>query len=639
MAVLSVQNLKMEFGERLLFDSVSFEVGEHEKIGFIGSNASGKTTLFKLIIGELEPSGGEIFKGKNVKVGYLEQHACANSTKNVYDELESVFSPLMEKEHRLEELSELIDGGNGDINAMIAEQQRLQSEFESGGGLTYRSRTRSALTGLGFSQSDFSLPCSKLSGGQRSKLALGKLLLSEPDLILLDEPTNHIDLISLEWLESFLKDFRGSAIIISHDRYFLDNVTTKTMLLDHESISVWNGGYSRFLEQKTEQDELDRRHYERQMEEIHRLEGIVEQQKRWRHFITAESKQKMLDKKLAQVNAPKNENRTLEFSFGDVSRTGDEVLNVSGLSKSFGENHLFDNVEFGIRRGERAFLLGANGCGKTTLLKILMGIENADSGSFDFGTGVKPGYFDQTLSSLDYSKTAIDEIWDEHRDFTETRVRTLLGSFLFAGDDVYKKIDCLSGGEKARLSILKLMLSGANFLLLDEPTNHLDIPSREALEEALLSFGGTMLVVSHDRYFINKLSTRVLCIGMDGAQTVDGGYDDYAGRLTAEAQEKVRVSKTVGKGGEDYKRRKEQESELRRTVTALKRIEDRISAIDGELAAVGSRLSDPGVSADYEQVLELTGLIDSLNDEQMRLMSEWEKLENRKSELEELLKI
>ncbi|MBQ2774318.1 MAG: ABC-F family ATP-binding cassette domain-containing protein [Clostridia bacterium] len=638
MAVLSVQNLKMEFGERVLFDSVNFEVGEREKIGFIGSNASGKTTLFKLIIGELEPSDGEIFKGKNINIGYLEQHACANSTKTVYDEAESVFESLAEAERRIEELSDMMNSGAGDIDSLIAQQQRLQAEFENGGGLTYKSRTRSMLTGLGFAQEDFSLECSKLSGGQRSKLALGKLLLSEPDLILLDEPTNHIDLLSLEWLENFLKDFKGSAIIISHDRYFLDNVTTKTMHLDHERLTVWNGGYSRFLEQKTERDEIERRHYERQMDEVHRLEGIIEQQKRWRHYITAESKQKMLDKKLAEVTAPQNENKTLGFSFGEVSSTGNEVLNVFGLSKSFGENHLFKGVEFGIRKGDRAFLLGANGCGKTTLLKILMGFEDADSGTFGFGAGVKPGYFDQTLSSLDYSKTAIDEIWDAHRDFTETRVRTLLGQFLFSGDDVYKRIEYLSGGEKARLSILKLMLSGANFLLLDEPTNHLDIPSREALEEALMQFGGTMLVVSHDRYFINKLSSRVLCIGMQGTQAFDGGYDAYAERLTASVQVKVKT-KTVGKGGEDYKRRKEQESELRKVTTAIKRSEERINDIDVEITNANEELSRPETSADYERVMELTGLIDSLNSEQMQLMSEWESLENRKSELEELLGI
>lgn len=635
MAVLSVQNLDMEFGSRSLFSGVSFEINERDKVGFIGSNATGKTTLFKLITGELEPAAGGIFCGKNVKVGYLEQHACSGSQKTVYDEMESIFAPLMAKEKRLEELADLIESGSGDIDSLIAEQNRLHTEFEDEGGLTYKSRTRSALTGLGFSQSDFSLPCSLLSGGQRSKLALGKLLLSSPDLILLDEPTNHIDLTSLEWLENFLNDYKGCAVIISHDRYFLDKVTNKTMLLENGRIEMFNGGYSRFLEQKTERDEIERRHYERQMDEVHRLEGIIEQQRRWRHFITADSKQKMLDKKLAEINSPERSAKTLGFSFGEVEQTGNEVLNIKGLSKAFGDKSLFKGVEFGIRKGDRAFLLGPNGCGKTTLLKILTHAERADEGSFFFGAGVKVGYFDQTLSSLNNSSTVIDEIWDLHRDFTEARVRTVLGQFLFCGDDVFKKVETLSGGEKARLSLLKLMLSGANVLLLDEPTNHLDIPSREALEAALLDFGGTMLVVSHDRYFINKLSTRVLSIGMDGAQSFDGGYDDYVLSLQSSETAKPKATKSIGKGGEDYKRRKERESELRRTVTAIKRCEERINELDELIAATNEELSSPEAAADYEKVLELTEKLEALNNEQTEQMLRWEELENTKSELED----
>lgn len=638
MAVLSVQNLDMEFGERTLFSGVSFEIGEREKVGFIGSNATGKTTLFKLITGELEPASGGIYCSKNVRVGYLEQHACAGSQRTVYDEMESVFTPVMEKEKRLEELSDLIESGVGDIDRLIAEQTRLHAEFEDEGGLTYKSRTRSALTGLGFLQSDFSLPCSLLSGGQRSKLALGKLLLSTPDLLLLDEPTNHIDLTSLEWLEGFLNDYRGSAVIISHDRYFLDKVTTKTMLLEHGRIEMFDGGYSRFLEQKTERDEIERRHYERQMDEVHRLEGIIEQQRRWRHFITADSKQKMLDKKLAEIDAPERSARTLGFSFGDVEETGNEVLNIKGLSKSFGDKKLFRDVEFGLRKGDRAFLLGPNGCGKTTLLKILMGYERPDSGSYFFGANVRPGYFDQTLSLLSPQKTVLDEIWDLHRDFTESRVRTLLGQFLFCADDVYKKVETLSGGEKARLSLLKLMLSGANLLLLDEPTNHLDIPSREALETALLGFGGTMLVVSHDRYFINKLSTRVLSIGMEGAQSFEGGYDDYAAKTEAKRAEKPRTVRAMGKGGADYKRRKECERELRRSITAIKRCEEQTAMLDAEIGRINDEMSNPDTASDYEKVTALSLKITKLEEEQTELLARWEELEDTKELLERELR-
>ena len=526
MAVLSVQNLDMEFGERTLFSGVSFEVGERDKIGFIGSNATGKTTLFKLITGELEPTLGGVYPGKNIKIGYLEQHACAGSQKTVYDEMESVFEPLMKKEKRLEELADLIEAGHGDINALIAEQNRLHTEFEDEGGLTYKSRTRSALTGLGFSESDFSLPCSLLSGGQRSKLALGKLLLSAPDLLLLDEPTNHIDLTSLEWLENFINDYRGSAVIISHDRYFLDKVTTKTMLLENGRIEMFNGGYSRFLEQKTERDEIERRHYERQMDEVHRLEGIIEQQRRWRHFITADSKQKMLDKKLAEIDAPDRSAKTLGFSFGEVEPTGNEVLNVRGLSKSFGSKHLFSGVEFQIRRSDRAFLLGPNGCGKTTLLKILIGKEKADSGSYLFGAGVQVGYFDQTLSSLNNNNTVLDEIWNLHRDFTEARVRTLLKREGRAASPL-ETIGLLSVNELRREVLVEeqpVDLTPKEYELLIYFKNNRSIAlSRESILNAVWGydyFGDLRTVDTH----VKKLRAKLGCCG-SMIETVRGyGY-------------------------------------------------------------------------------------------------------------------
>ena len=536
MAVLSVQNLKMEFGERVLFDSVNFEVGEREKIGFIGSNASGKTTLFKLIIGELEPSDGEIFKGKNINIGYLEQHACANSTKTVYDEAESVFESLAEAERRIEELSDMMNSGAGDIDSLIAQQQRLQAEFENGGGLTYKSRTRSMLTGLGFAQEDFSLECSKLSGGQRSKLALGKLLLSEPDLILLDEPTNHIDLLSLEWLENFLKDFKGSAIIISHDRYFLDNVTTKTMHLDHERLTVWNGGYSRFLEQKTERDEIERRHYERQMDEVHRLEGIIEQQKRWRHYITAESKQKMLDKKLAEVTAPQNENKTLGFSFGEVSSTGNEVLNVFGLSKSFGENHLFKGVEFGIRKGDRAFLLGANGCGKTTLLKLISrqilpcygnisvdGENIADLSRIDFAKKISllpQERYKVSISVYNYISTGRYPYHGTFGKYGKEDVDIILDSADKVGVSQFidKDIRLLSGGERQKVYIATVLAQDTPYILLDEPTTFLDVSAKfeiMSLLKKISAEGKGVIAVLHDISLAMKYCDELLVISRD----------------------------------------------------------------------------------------------------------------------------
>ena len=634
MSVVSIQNLKVDFGGKVLFENVSFDVNEGDFVGLIGANGTGKTTLFKVITGELEPTEGGAFVSKQTKVGYLEQHACHGSVRTVLDEALSVFEPLMRLEHELESVAQRIDTQSDMRDELIERQNELQERYQSQGGLTYRSRTRAALIGLGFPEADFTLTCDKLSGGQKSKLSMCKLLLSGAQLLLLDEPTNHLDISGTEWLESFLTAYKGTVMVISHDRYFLDKVTNKTVELSNHHCHHAKGNYSTYLKLKEERLESERRKYENQLEEIKRIEGIIEQQRRWRHFITADSKQKMLDKKLAEIDAPDRSAKTLGFSFGEVEPTGNEVLNVRGLSKSFGSKHLFSGVEFQIRRFDRAFLLGPNGCGKTTLLKILIGKEKADSGSYLFGAGVQVGYFDQTLSSLNNNNTVLDEIWNLHRDFTEARVRTLLGQFLFCADDVFKKIETLSGGEKARLSLLKLMLSGANVLLLDEPTNHLDIPSREALEAALLNFGGTMLVVSHDRYFINKLSTRVLSIGMNGAESFEGGYDDYAAKIAEQSAEKPKATKTMGKGGEDYKRRKERESELRRTITAIKKCEERINELDGLIAKTNEEMSTPEAAADYARVMELTETLGKLNDEQTELMMQWEELENRKAQLD-----
>ncbi|HZJ78251.1 MAG TPA: ABC-F family ATP-binding cassette domain-containing protein [Clostridia bacterium] len=628
MAVLSANNLEMGFGEKTLLNKVGFMIENRDKVGLVGANGTGKTTLFKLIIGELEPVGGEIVKSKDTIVGYVEQHACGGSQKTLYYEMESVFAPLIQIEHELEELADKIHTGQGNLKEMINRQSYLQEDFERKDDLTYKSRTRSALLGLGFNESDFDLHCDKLSGGQRSKLSLGKLLLSGANLLLLDEPTNHLDIKSIEWLEGFLSEYKGAALIISHERYFLDRITTKTMEINYCRLTQWNGNYSEYLKQKEINKELEQRHYENKKSEIEHIEKIIEQQKRWgreRNFKTVASKQKMLDKKLQDLEKPESEEDTLEFSFKPFCVSGNDVLDVKGLSKAFDENVLFENVSFKLKRNERAFLLGANGCGKTTLLRIITKEQRADNGSFSLGANVKIGYFDQTLSGLNDTKTVIDEIWDTHRGMNATQVRSALAAFLFKGDDVFKRISDLSGGEKARVALLKLMLSGANFLLLDEPTNHLDITSMEALENALLDFDGTMLIVSHDRYFINKIATEIYSLQPDGVEKYAGGYDSYLESVENNNSATGRNNNKKPKVSE-YKLRLERAGEMRKLEGKIKRCEKTIDELDERISELNTQLQMPEITDDYIRILELTTEIDDLQSSQDKILNEWEEL-------------
>ncbi len=630
MAVLSAQNLNMSFGDRTLFDGVSFDIKEGERVGLIGANGTGKTTLFRLVLGTEKPTSGEIHPGRNTVVGYMEQHACRNSHRSIYDEILSVFEPLMQAEIRLEQLNRMIDAG-GEIDAFIDEQLHLHEKYERDGGLTYRSRAKSMLVGLGFPAQMHSLTCDKLSGGQRSKLSLGKLLLSEPDLLLLDEPTNHLDIESVEWLEGFLSDYKGAALIISHDRYFLDRVTTRTMEIEHRKMRIYNGGYTKFIEQKEKDKMIEQRHYDNTMAEVHRIEKIIEQQKRWnreRNIRTAEHKQKSIDRLMDGLEKPEADEATLRFEFKTLVETGNDVLICQGITKGFGGEPLFSGVDLLIKKGERAFLLGANGCGKTTFLRVLMGEYIPQAGIRKFGENVRVGYFDQTLDGLHEEKTVLDEVWDQYRRLSQTEVRSALAAFLFRGDDVFARVGDLSGGEKARLAMLKLMLGGYNLLLLDEPTNHLDITSREALEDALLGYNGTMLIVSHDRYFINKLSTRILRLGKSGVEDFGNDYDEYLARLEAIKSQLAALPKE--KEQEDsYKQRKLKESERRKLSAACRRAEADIAKTEEEIEAAQAELGKPETSADYEMVIELTEKIDELNLQLEALMEEWESLQEQ----------
>ena len=634
MPALSVRNLTMTFIERNLFTDVSFDVEERDKVGFIGANGVGKTTLFKILNGEISPVSGTVTFSKNVRPGYMEQHACNNPRADVYHELLSVFDYLSDMETEISALAHQIDNRSGNLDELVERQTMLIEQFEIAGGLTYKSRTRSALLGLGFSENDFTMPVGNLSGGQRSKLCLAKLLLSQSNMLLLDEPTNHLDIDAIAWLEGFLRDFKGAMIIISHDRYFLDNVTNKTIELEHNRAMVYKGSYSEFVKKKESVNESLKNKYEHDLKEIKRIEGIVEQQKRWgqaHNFITAASKQKEADRIKDGLVAPESELETMRMHFEPRCESGNDVLICKNLAKSFDDKQLFKNVDIHIRKGERVFIIGGNGCGKTTLFRILTGKTPMNSGEYDYGANVEIGYFDQMQQNLDLSKTALDEVWDTFPNMTQTEVRSALASFLFKGDEVFKPLSKMSGGERARVSLLKLMLKGSNFLLLDEPTNHLDASSREELEKTLLDYSGTMLIVSHDRYFINKIADRILLLTSNGVKEYLGNYDYYLERTTAEKSGAVPTENKRDKKEKtqnDYFLQKQKQSEERKRQTKLKKAEAEIERLDEEIAKTQELLSSEEVAADYEKLMELSKLLEDLQKQQEEQYEIWEELES-----------
>ena len=633
MPVLSLSKIAMGFGERTLFEDVSFEVESRDKVGLIGRNGVGKTTLFKIICGELEPTAGVVATERGLNVGYMEQHACSAGDRSVYDELESVFDELKRMEHEIEKITITIDRSTGDLTDLIARQTELIERFERDGGLTYKSRTRSALMGLGFREAEFGMPTSALSGGQRSKLSLLKLLLSGSDLLLLDEPTNHLDVASVAWLEGFLRDFKGAMIIISHDRYFLDAVTNKTVEIEHSKCMTYKGAYSEFIKKKQAYEQALENKYQNDIKEIHRIEGIIEQQRRWnreRNIRMAESKQKEIDRIKAQMVEPDGSLEGIRMRFDVRHESGNDVLIAKDLSKAFGDKRLFKNVDMHITKGERVFILGDNGCGKTTLFRILNGKLRPDSGEYEYGAMVDVGYFDQMQENLNLNNTAIDEIWNAYPRMTETKIRSSLAAFLFKGDEVYKPLSAMSGGERARISLLKLMLGGYNLLLLDEPTNHLDATSREALEDTLRDYEGTLVVISHDRYFINKLADRVLAMTKDGLTEYLGNYDNYLERIsqqeTAQTGESA-PAKKAEKPLNDYQLKKLRQSEERKRRTRLTKTEAEIETLESETEELQSALSDEAVQSDYEKLIALTAQLEEKQARLEELYELWEELQ------------
>lgn len=633
MIVLSGNDISVSFGGETLFHNVNFRLEENGRAGLVGVNGCGKTTLMHVINGKLEPENGSINKAAGIKLGSMEQYVIRDDSVTLYSEVLDIFRPLTDMEEELADIAVAIDTGD-QSEQTLSKQMHLQERFERDGGLTYKSRVASALIGLGFSEDDFNKPISVMSGGQKSKAQLAKLLLSASNVLLLDEPTNHLDITACEWLEKFLTEYKGAYIVISHDRYFLDKVTNTTFEMENKTLHEYKGNYTRYLELKAEAREAQQRVYDRTVKEINRIEGIVEQQKRWgqeHNFITAASKQKQADRLKETLERPEDLPETIKFSFRAKEGGANDVLIAKALSKSFDGVTVFQNAELDIKRNTTTFILGENGCGKTTLLKILMGQYQPDSGEYKYGNNIQCGYYDQAQTDLDPSKTVIDEVWDKYPRMTQTEVRSALAQFLFKGEDVFKNVGKLSGGEKARVSLLKLMLGKANMLLLDEPTNHLDIHSREALENALSNYGGTLLIVSHDRYLINKLADRIVWLDKNGTVNIDGNYDRYielkAAKEQAEQTNLAVQAKAVTEAKKnDYKERKERESTLRKLNGALKRCEQAIEDVETKTAELAEQMSKPEIATDYEKASKLSEEIAVLKEKEEELTAQWMEL-------------
>ncbi len=618
--LLSVSGLSKSYGDNLLFENIGFDIEPDDIVGLIGGNGCGKTTLFRIISGEELPDTGGVVRKSGVTVGVLNQHACQGSQKSAYHEALSVFDELLRLEDELSDVTLRLETNQSD--ELIELHHNLRERFEAMGGLTFRARTKSALMGLGFSEEELNLTVPSLSGGQRSKIELCKLLLSAPDVILLDEPTNHLDIDAIEWLDGYIKTCKKAVIIISHDRFFLDRVANRIFEMENHKLYCCDGNYTKYQKVKEERKLTIQRNYDNTMREVSRIERIIEQQRRWnreKNIKTAESKQKQIDRMLKDLEIPDSEKEGMSLSFSAAVRSGDEVMRAESLSKAFDGRTLYSNVSLNIRRGDRVFIIGSNGCGKTTLLKQLL-----DKTQVEYGVGVSVGYFDQHQRDLHLTKTIFQQLRDDYPTMGDTALRSALALFLFKGDEVFETIDTLSGGERARVALCRLMLKHNNLLLLDEPTNHLDLESREVLEEALDGFDGTLICVSHDRYLINRLASKVMYFENGTVKILDGNYDKYL-----EVREVISAPKTekvASQNKNEYLRKKEEASRLRKLKTAFSKCEQEIADTESLLEEVNAQLSSDEVISDYEKVAELSGKADELNTKLEELMLQWEEL-------------
>lgn len=640
--ILSCSSISRSFGDNHILKRVSFHIEEHEKAAIVGINGAGKSTLLKIIIGQLAPDEGTVTWAKGAAVGYLAQHQDLDGTETIYNTLLEVKRPILEMEERLRRLELEMNTASGEeLESRLSEYSRLNHTFELENGYACRSEITGVLKGLGFSEEEFSKPIHALSGGQKTRVSLGKLLLTKPDILLLDEPTNHLDMESIAWLETYLKGYPGSVIIVAHDRYFLDRVVTKVIELDNGTATVFSGNYSAYSDKKAMLRDAQIRAYLNQQQEIRHQEAVIAKLKsfnREKSIRRAESREKMLDK-IERLEKPAEVNDSMDIRLEPDVVSGNDVLTVTGLSKAFDARPLFTDGNFEIKRGERIAIIGNNGTGKTTLLKIINGLIPADSGEIRLGSKVHIGYYDQEHQVLHMDKTLFQEIQDTYPHMNNTQIRNTLASFLFTGDDVFKLIRDLSGGERGRVSLAKLMLSDANFLLLDEPTNHLDITSKEILESALNRYTGTVLYVSHDRYFINRTATRILDLTGQAFVNYIGNYDYYLekkdvveaaffsvspNKASFPPVSEAAISDASAKL--DWKAQKEEQARIRKRQNELKKTEEAIHQLESRDSEINELLAQETVYTDVARLMELNKEKESISQKLEELYEAWEAL-------------
>ncbi|MCD7737918.1 MAG: ABC-F type ribosomal protection protein [Lachnospiraceae bacterium] len=607
--ILNCQNIQKSFLEVPVLSGVSFHIEDNEKAAIVGINGAGKTTLLRIIVGQLTADEGQVTFGKDVAFGYLAQNDTLNTDLTVYDELLSVKQPLISLEQKIRTCEAQMKHVQGTaLTELMETYSRLTHQFEVEGGYQYQSEINGVLKGLGFSEEDFSKPVSTLSGGQKTRAALGRLLLQKPELIILDEPTNHLDLNSIAWLETYLLNYRGAVLLVSHDRYFLDRIVTKVVELDQTKSTVFQGNYSDYVIKKEQLRIAAQNAYENQQQEMKHQREVIEKLRsfnREKSIKRAESREKMLNR-MEIIDKPQTADTDMQLVLEPAILSGRDVLHIENLSKSFGSLHLFSDLSFDLRRGEHVAIIGDNGTGKTTLLKILNQMEEADTGFFRLGTNVEIGYYDQEQQLLHPEKTLFEEISDEYPFMDNTRIRNVLAAFLFKGDDVFKQIKSLSGGEKGRLSLAKLMLSNANFLILDEPTNHLDIASKEILEDALNNYSGTLLYVSHDRYFINRTASGILELCGNQFHYYDGNYDYYLEKRIVPRQETPRTVTEETQNKLDWKSQKEAQAKARKKENDLKKCEEKIEKLEQAIHAIEEKMALPEYACSSFKLTELT---------------------------------
>lgn len=640
--ILSCQNISKAFVENQVLKNVSFHIEDHEKAAIVGINGAGKTTLLRIIVGEMTPDDGQVVLARDKTLGYLAQNSTVDTSHTIYEELLSVKADLLRLEEKIRECENNMKHAEGDaLEDLMKQYTSLTHAFETGGGYLYRSELVGVLKGLGFTEDEFSKPVATLSGGQKTRVALGRLLLQNPDLIILDEPTNHLDMNSIAWLETYLLNYKGAVLIVSHDRYFLDRIAGKVIEIDQSKATTFMGNYSDYAVKKEQLRVAAWNAYMNQQREIKHQEEVIEKLKsfnREKSIKRAESREKMLDK-IEVIEKPSEVRTDMKLTLTPRILSGNDVLTVEHLAKSFDSHKLFTDVNFEIKRGEHVAIIGDNGSGKTTLLKILNGLVPADQGTFRLGSNVEIGYYDQEHHVLHSEKTLFEEISDDYPYLNNTQIRNVLAAFLFTGEDVFKRISDLSGGERGRVSLAKLVLSNANFLILDEPTNHLDIMSKEILEDALNGYEGTILYVSHDRYFINRTAHRILDLTEGQFISYVGNYDYYLEKhdtvmaaIEANAPQNADADSAVAaKAAEsevklDWKAQKEEQARLRKKENDLKKCEEKIAELEARISEIDTEMSDPTIGTQVAKLQELSKEQTSCQEQLEKLYEQWEEL-------------